>query len=232
MSRIGIMRRWQEEFAAEHDGLSPMGVTLRRSSAWDRKHANTAELGERESDSGRLWQAYELYGGGYFSAAFQIWSELADQGSVWSMLEIGRCYENGCGAKRDLAQAENWYQRAFAGGSQFAMLKCAEAVASRKDYTSCEAVLQVGIEQDWTPAIFWLAWYRHAQSESRETYRDILPMLTEAAKRGHPAARMYLAYFMVRGRFGLLRVPLGLLLAIRTAVAEMGNLETGNAQIE
>lgn len=224
------MHRWQEEFAADHDGLSPMGVTLRRSSEWDREHANTAELSGREFDADRLWRAFDLYDGGDFSAAFQIWSELADQGSVWSMIELGRCYQNGRGVERDVAEAERWYKRAFAGGSQIAMLKCAQAAAWRQDYTACEAILQVGVNQDWTPAIFWLAWYRHKQSESRETYRSILPMLRKAAERGHPAARMYLASFMVRGRFGRLRVPLGMLLAVRTAVAEMGSREIANGQ--
>lgn len=219
------MHRWLDEFAAENDGLLPLDVTWQKSAEWDKKHANSAELAERESDGDVIYRAIAYYDSGDFPAAFQIWSELAAQGSVWSMIELGRCFQHGCGVERDIAKADDWYKRAFAGGSQVAMLKCAKAAALRNDYTACEAILEIGVNQDWTPAIFWQAWYRHEQSESTETYRTILPMLRKAAERGHPAARMCLASFMLRGKFGLHRVPLGLLLAIRTAVTDVSNKE-------
>jgi hypothetical protein len=100
------------------------------------------------------------------------------------------------------------------------MLKCAKAATSRNDHAACEAILQVGVDQDWAPAIFWQAWYRHRRSDSKETYQAILPMLKTAAGRGHPAARMVLAGCMVRGKFGLFRVPIGFLLSVRAAFDE------------
>jgi hypothetical protein len=57
------------------------------------------------------------------------------------------------------------------------MLHCARFAALRRDFTACEAILGVGVQQHWVPAIFWLSWYRLKQSESLATYRAIRPML-------------------------------------------------------
>ncbi len=134
------------------------------------------------------------------------------------MIEIASCYEFGRGVLRDEAEADQWYFRAFEGGSQFAMLKCAKAAASRQDFALCEEILKVGVDQDWPPAVFWLAWYRHRQSGSRATYRAIRPLLEKAAKRGHPAARMILGNLMVRGKFGVFRVPQGFIVGVCWAI--------------
>jgi hypothetical protein len=215
-----LTQHWLEEFVAGHDGRSPADFTWRRSTEWDRNHANSKELAEREADMDLVYKAFELAEAGDFSSALRLWTELAELGSVWSMVEVGRCHQFGRGVVRDPDGAEAWFRRAFAGGSQIAMLKCAGAAASRGDYAACEAILQVGVDKKWAPAIFWQAWYRHARSESPETYRAILPMLKTAAKSGHPAARMVLASCMVRGKFGVWRIPLGLLLAAKAALDE------------
>jgi TPR repeat protein len=145
---------------------------------------------------------------------------MAKQGSVWAMIEIGRCYQYGRGVLRDEDEAELWYERAFVGGSQVAMLKCADAAAARRDYKATVQILQVGVADGWIPAIFWLAWYRHKQSPTKQTYTEIFPMLKLAARRGHPAARMTLVNFMARGKFGMIRKPVGVMLAIIDVVKE------------
>jgi TPR repeat protein len=114
------------------------------------------------------------------------------------MIEIACCYEFWRGVSRNKAEAEVWYRRASASGSQLAMLKCAKAAASRHEFGRCEGMLQIGADRDWTPAIYWLAWYRHKQSNSSVTYGESLSLLRKAARRGHAAARMILAIFMVR----------------------------------
>jgi TPR repeat protein len=214
--------------ARNHPGFDVWDWTWRRSDEWDRENANKNELEAREPDMDQVWQAIHLCEADKVSDALLIWRDLAEQGSVWSMIEIGRCYEFGRGVTRDPVEAEQWYHRASVGGSQLAMLQCAKAAASRQDFTRCEEILNSGLEQDGAPAIFWLAWYRYKQSGSRETYRNIRPLLERAAKRGHPAARMILGNFMVRGKFGLFRIPRGFKLAVdwancvanRPAVAE------------
>ena len=215
-----IMKRWGEDYAAHHDGLDPLSVTWNQSHAWDQAHTNESKLFAREPDMERFRQAFELAEASEFESALDIWRDLAANGSAGSMVEIGACYETGCVVAQDTIEAEQWYYRAFLGGSQSAMLRYAAAAAARRDFKLCEEILEVGVRQDWTPAIFWQAWYRHRQSENSVTYQTILPALQKAARRGHPAARMILSTFMVQGKFGILRIPLGFLLAARTSWEE------------
>ncbi|GAA4780434.1 hypothetical protein GCM10023219_30560 [Stakelama sediminis] len=182
-------------------------------------------MAQREPDMERIRQAFAFYEAENFTSAIRIWFDLAELGSVWSMIEVGRCYQSGRGVPQNSGEAEQWFKRAFAGGSQIAMLKCARSAYAREDHGACEAILQIGVNQDWTPAIFWQAWYRHRRSKSKETYRTIFPMLRTAARRGHPAARMVLASCMMRGKFGLFRIPKGIILAVQAALEE--NFDAG-----
>jgi TPR repeat protein len=225
VSLSSFVRRRSLECAAAHPHLDPWGAAWARTDKWDRQHANRNELLRREADRDRLEQAYELHMSADSEAAFAIWHALAEQGSVWAMIELGRCYEDGDAVATDLDMAEAWYERAFAGGSQIAMLDYAKLAARRGDYATCEDVLRVGVEQNWAPALFWLAWYRIKQSKTKQTYRAIRPMLKNAAAQGHPGAMMVLANFMVRGKYGLLRRPVGFLRLLRASMADVGNRE-------
>lgn len=185
---------------------------------WDRRHSNRDELAAQETNGDQIEEAIRFHKAGDFAAAFQKWLALAQKGSVWSMFEVGQCYETGAGVTADQEKAETWYKRACAGGSQLAMLACARLAASRHDYAACENILQPGVEQGWAPAKFWLAWYRHEQSESMQICRRLLPLLNDAAAKGHPGAKFLLANFTIHGKFGLLRVPFGFLLALRNGL--------------
>lgn len=219
------MQRWGEEFAADNDGHSLMNLIWYRSYEWDEKEASNHETEDCEYDFDRLCQAVDFYNSNDIPNAIEIWLDLAEKGSALSMLELGRCYEFGRGVTLDRVEAEKWYEKAFQKGSQSAMLKCADAAASRNEFSSCEAILQGGIDQDWTPAIFWMAWYRHKRSADSATYRSIFPMLRKAAGRGHPAANFFLTNYMVRGKFGIVWIPLGFLRAIRFGVGIVGKYD-------
>ncbi len=212
-------QHWNEEFAAWNGEQA--ALMWQKVNDWDQAEANRDELEARETDIQRGWKAIKLYEKDYGSDALKIWRGLAEMGSVWSMIEVARCYEYGRGVTCDPAEAEDWYKRAFAGGSQEAMLKCAKAAARRGDFTACEAILTVGVNQGWVPAMFWMAWYRHKQPENRKLNRSTQRLLENAARRGHPAALFFLANFMVRGEFGALRVPLGCLLVAKQLIQRL-----------
>ncbi|HSI19554.1 MAG TPA: hypothetical protein VK980_17430 [Sphingomonas sp.] len=225
MSLRSFFRRSMKECADSHPDVDPWGKMWARTDKWDRQHANSAELLQCEPDRDRLDQAYELHSAGEREGAFAIWRELAGQESVWAMIELGRGYEYGGAVPIDLDMAECWYERALVGGSQIAMLYYARLAARRGDYVACEEALSVGVRQGWAPALFWMAWYRVKQAGSKQTYRAIRPMLRSAAAQGHPGARMILANFMVRGKYGPLGMPLGFLRMLRTSIADIRNKE-------
>ena len=229
MERASFWKRMSQRCAESHPGFDPFGWAWHETNKWDRASANKDELQARESDMEPIWQAVKFAETSDISSALGIWRDLAAKGSVWSMIEIGRCYEYGYGVEQDQAEAEIWYKQAFAGGSQLAMLKCAKAAASRGQLAACEEILKPGVDQDWTPAIFWLAWYRYKRSNNWATCRDILPQLQKAARRGHPAAQMILANFMVRGLFGWWRIPVGFYHIVRFSISYANRNDTKDA---
>lgn len=174
--------------------------------AWEREHTNGAEVSSREPDFDRLLQILELHKSDP-AAAVEAWHALAEEGSIWSMFYIGWAYEHGSGIERNLAEAEKWYDRA--SGYQYALLCSARLAAERGDYPACEAMLKIGVDQEWAPAEFRLAWYKLGQSGSRQTARDVQPLLERATADGHPMAPLLLGQLMAWGRLGLRQIPRG-----------------------
>ena len=176
--------------------------TSNRSMAWDYQHTNDAAIWDAELDKEALREAIDLAATSP-EHAFEIWLALAGRGSVWSMVEVGRCFRQGIGVSPDVERSEDWYRRAAGRGSQRAMLRYSGLLRAREDYAACEAISRIDAEKHWAPAMFWLAWYRLKQSRTRDTYQGARPLLEEAASQGHPAAKWLLAKSMAHGRFGL-----------------------------
>lgn len=188
--------------------FDPVERVWEMSKAWDSAHSNKWEILERETDRDALMQAFDLHASDP-QAAYRLWLDLAEQGSVWSMFEVAMGYLGERGVASDPGEAERWFRRGLEAGDQRAMMQCVRMAAASGDYAAAEAILQGGVDQGWAPAMFWLAWYRHKQSGSRETIRSIRPLLEAAALQGHPAARMMLGRFMAKGKFGILHIPAG-----------------------
>ena len=196
-----------------------------KSTAWEWVHSNDYELWEREPDTDRLKQADAL-GVSDPAAAFEIYRDLAEQGSIRAMHQVAWQYGFGKGklVAPDYDLAADWYIKAISAGSWMATRYYAQFLAMHRHFAHCEAVLQDGVTNEWVPAFFWLAWYRHEQSRSRKTYREIEPLLGHAAQHGHPFARLLLARLMSTGKFGLRKIPRGIRLyreQIAICVAEM-----------
>lgn len=221
MTLPGIIRRDRDKYVASYPWINPWNWIWSDTEDWDIDNANWAELDQREPDIDLVWRAIELRDAGDYSEAVPIWTSLAERGSVRSMVELGGCHEHGRGVPADLGLAETWYKQALVGGSQYAMLKCAHFAASREDFAECDAILQPGVDERWASAAFWQAWYRWNQYSSKGVYRSIFPLLNLAAKHGHPAGKLYLVNLMVRGKFGMFRVPIGFFRAVRFAIVEM-----------
>jgi hypothetical protein len=172
-----------------------------KSYEWDETQADPDDFLVSKDHSSLADQAVDLWDADA-EASFRIVLDLAQRGSMWALIQIGRCYEIGHGTAKDLLQSQEWYQRACAAGSQRAMLKCAKIFASQRDFARCETVLSEGIKRNWVPAVFWTAWYRHKHSKSAETYRAIYPLLKDAASHGHPAAQLVFGRFLMAGKYG------------------------------
>jgi len=143
-------------------------------------------------------------------AALALFQEAAAAGSASAIEVVGWHHEVGNILELDLGAAERAYHQAICAGSWSATLRYAKLLARRGDVAGCESVLRDGVELDFVPAFFWLAWYRYKWAPTRATARDIRPLLELAEGRGHPMARKFLAALMLRGKFGIRNIPDGL----------------------
>ncbi|HYN46865.1 MAG TPA: hypothetical protein VES64_09250 [Allosphingosinicella sp.] len=184
---------------------------------WERAHSNDDELWWKDSDRNRAL-INEAYGrqDADPEGAFTMFVEAAEAGSPRAMETVGSYYETGTVVTADFDQAAYHYSRAIGAGSWMATIAYARLLATHGDVDRCEAVLRDGVELDFVPAHFWLAWLRYERTPTRATCRAIRPLLDYAANQGHPGAKKTLGTLMTEGKFGLLAIPKGLRLLSQT----------------
>lgn len=177
---------------------------------WEREHSNESELWSEDSDRSRelAIQASDLSKTDR-EAAFQLFLEAAEAGSVWSMEMVGWNYDTGTVVAADFVQAQQYYCRAICAGSGTATIRYAKLLERHGHHETWEALLEDGVRSDFVPAYFWLAWFRCKRLRNRKTFREARPLLEYAAGKGHPGARYVLAGWMLVGRFGLREIPKG-----------------------
>ena len=146
------------------------------------------------------------------------------------MQQVGWHYRTGAGVAADFERAQDYYRRAICAGSWTATISYARLLAEQGHFETCEQLLEDGVRSDFVPAYFWLARFRHRQSKSRKTCREIRPLLEYASEKGHPAARGFLAALMLLGKYRLRESPVSFRLvreSIRHAVDEHAGEESG-----
>ena len=216
----GWINDFKAKSAIESPWIDPWGWAWRETKQWDMTNANWATLEEGEPDNDRFWQAADLSDESEHEAANAIWRDLAGRDSVKSMAELGLSYEFGRGMLIDLDQAESWYERARQGGSTYAMLKCAEFALNRQEFSKCSEILRPGVELGLASPQFWQAFGEYKACKNKETFHRIFRLLKSAAAQGHPGAKAYLTNFMVRGKFGVVWIPIGLVRALQLAITK------------
>jgi TPR repeat protein len=150
-------------------------------------------------------------------AALQLYLEAAEEGSVVAMGRVAWQFWTGTGTAPDFGKAQEYYRRAIQGGSWTATIHYARLLDQLGHHDACDRVLEDGVAAGYVPAYFWLAWLRYQRSRTRETCREVRPLLEYAAKCGHPGAKRKLAQWMVLGKFGARERFHGAVLSFRLA---------------
>lgn len=180
-----------------------------RNNGWESWATNAEDHWWDKPEAERLIAVVDLWDSDP-AAAFQSYKELADEGSIHAMIWLGHCYDRGHGTEASFDNAYDSYQRAIDAGSWIATLDKAALLFNHERFDECEACLKEGIECEFIPAFYWLAWYRIKRSKTLATYDSVKPLLTRAASEGHPQARGFLAISMMLGKFGWREIPLGI----------------------
>jgi TPR repeat protein len=188
-------------------------------------HSNESELWSQESEPNlELIDRASAVESSDPAAAFLLYRDAAEGGSAWAMLHVGWHYHLGVAVAADFDWAQEYYRRAIEAGSWMATIYYARLLADHGHHQHAENLLQDGVVADFVPACYWLASSRYRRDSSRQTAREIRPLLQHAADQGHPMAQILLAGLMTVGKFGLRYIPGGIRAVLRFAWQD-GRLE-------
>jgi TPR repeat protein len=178
-------------------------------SAWLDGQMNSLAVWQRETDPDRIVATHELAKIDPVRG-FKEYLALAEQGSVWSMSWVGWAFRTANGTPPDPAQAEKWYRRAYEAGSDYGLIWLGQLYMAQGQYAEAAEVYRTGAERGWAPAMYRLAWAYSKSPDWPKKRDEALALLERASAAGDLSARRFLAVTMMRGWFGLRRIPEGL----------------------
>jgi TPR repeat protein len=145
-------------------------------------------------------------------AALAGLKELADRGSMMSMVYIAHAYRKGTGIGVDLLQSNQWYRRAAAAGSVLASYELGWNYLEAKDYDKALEMFAIGAEKEYPPSMNALAMMYARGQGVPVNLNGARDLLEGAAAQGHLYAKANLASLLRRGKFGVWQRPRGFLL--------------------
>lgn len=166
---------------------------------------NTDSLFEADANPVRLREIAELQQSNP-TQAFAEFLRLAENGSVWSMIQVGYAYATGEGVRVDRVQAEKWYLAAHNKGSDYGLLQAGILAIRRHDTTQARALFSEGITRDLPRAKTYLAWVEREFGSRKEAcilYEQAIASSDLLAEIGFARARAF-------GRFGFGAIPNGI----------------------
>jgi TPR repeat protein len=142
----------------------------------------------------------------------------AADGSVQSMVYLGFAYQGGLVVERDWEKAELWYRRAADRGSIDASFRLATLLIERKQYNQARALLDGLAAKEFAPALYTLG-QLYAGGRGIGKNIDLSRELwSRAAQAGHLPSKRNLSFLLMRGRFGILKIPIGFLMWVRGVI--------------
>jgi TPR repeat protein len=147
-----------------------------------------------------------------FSEAFSIYRDLAAVGDPRCLVFLGWMYDRGVGVARDSDKAYECYKSAALLGYKEGAFYCGRRAATVCNYEEALEWFGKAAVQDYGPALLWLG-IMHLKGQG--VPKDIdkaVRYLERAAKTGNFLARRELAVLMLKGRLGISRIPIGLIM--------------------
>lgn len=131
--------------------------------------------------------------------------DLADRGSLLSMVFIGDTYLYGHGVERDVDRGKRWMLLAASGGSLEARFRLARFYNTQGETAKSIAELRGLSESGYAPAMFILGWRYYRGGGVENDVDQAIRYWTMAEDRGHLLARQILSHIYRTGRFGIVR---------------------------
>lgn len=193
------------------DRFCPPGLSVwSAASQWEETYSHDWEPededAKRRSRAAEAAKLFELDP----QAALALFIELADEGSTFAMRWVGSLYRGGLGIPANLEIAEEYFRRGLCAGSWISTVGYANLLYRRGAHDEWPKTLADGVDTGFIPSFFWQAWNTYRLNPSSKVAEEVLPLMLKAAEAGHPGAKVMLARWTARGRFGLRKIPEGI----------------------
>jgi uncharacterized protein len=163
---------------------------------------------DREPDLDRLKYALRLLKTNPSQAA-RVFEELAQVGSVMSMMYLGWMYHNRNKDPEGLARAEFWYRRALDSGYIPATRLLGDVYRRMSNYNLALKTFEVGDKNNYLPATFRIGVMKLKGQGMRRDVSGAIDIWERASKRGHLLSKRNLARLYISGAAGARNIPKG-----------------------
>lgn len=147
-----------------------------------------------------------------YAEAVKIYEHRANAGDAHSQVILGWMYFEGSGVAKDAEKALGLFDRAARLGSREGAFYFGRAAISFGRYEEAIKSFQAAARQEYGPALLWLGLVYTRGLGVTADFEKGIDYLKRAKNTGNRFAQRELALLMLRGKLGLSKVPLGLVL--------------------
>ena len=142
--------------------------------------------------------------GGAVPGRFLEYKAKAEQGDAEAQFNLGFCYDDGRGVRKDYGEAVKWYRKAAEQNfvpAQFNLGYCyANGQGVRKDKAEAVEWYRKAAEQNYTPAQSNLGWCYDNGCGVAKDYGEAVKWYRKAAEQGHAEAQLNLGCCYANGQ--------------------------------
>jgi uncharacterized protein len=159
--------------------------------------------------------AATLFDSERYEDALKKYRVLAELGNITAQLRLGWMYHAGQGVERNLTEAQKWYEKAATTESPQAQFYLGTLYRAKGEYQQAFEWLKRSASQGYSPAMYFLG-QLYCVGEGVELNRaKAFQYFEQAADKGHLFAQRNIAREMIKGRRGIMRIPMGFILLVR-----------------
>jgi TPR repeat protein len=161
-------------------------------------------------------RAFALYEAGKHKEALEQYRALAEHGSVDAQVFVGWMYQRGLGATANREEARRWYKKAAEAKSAEAIFYLGKLHFADKQYADALRHFEDATKQNYAPAIYRLGRMYELGKGVGIDERKAYEHFERAAQLGHLFAQRAIAGRMIKGSYGITKIPQGLYRLFKT----------------
>ncbi|MDE6336375.1 MAG: sel1 repeat family protein [Muribaculaceae bacterium] len=152
-------------------------------------------------------QAYEAYGRGDYSTAFELFTKAAEQENTEACRNLGQLYAEGKGVNQSAEKAVEYYGKAIEGGDSIAILLLAECYENgnvvNKDIPKMLSLYEKSVEMGNNTVCGKIANIYFRGIGTDVDYQKAVNMAKKGLELNDPTCQAIIGFFMMEGNYGI-----------------------------